>query len=88
MVEINREGFRGMTQDKKEDLLFDSVCGTEAALKELTSKVDLLLKSPWRMAIPPVSWKAIGGFTIVMALIIKGDLDKAFKLISVLLGVG
>ena len=88
MVDINRDQFCGMDQAKKDELLFDNICGTESVLHELTGKVDQLLKSPWRMAIPPVSWRAIAGFTIIMALIIKGDVDKAFKLIGLLLGLG
>lgn len=87
MVEINCDEFKGLPQDKKEDLLFNNICGTQEALKDLTDKVDLLLKSPWRMAIPPVSWKAVGGFAIIMALIIKGDVATALKIIGVLFGM-
>jgi hypothetical protein len=86
MVDINREQFLGMEQQAKNELLFDNVCGTEEALRELSSKMDLLLKSPWRMAIPPVSWKAIGVFLVIMALIISGDVDRAFKVIALLFG--
>jgi len=39
------------------------------------------------MAIPPVSIKALGMFVIIMALIIKGDLQTAIKLIGALFGV-
>lgn len=88
MPDINRNQFCGMPQKDKDDLLFDNICGTEKALKDLSDKVDLLLKSPWRMAIPPVSYKALAGFTIIMALIIKGDVDKAFKVIGLILGIG
>ena len=88
MVEINREDFEGMEHGKKEGLLFDNLCGVETALRELKQSVDDLAKSPWRMAIPPISWKAIGAFSVVMALIIKGDVDKAFKLIGLMFGFG
>lgn len=89
MVEINRDEFQGIDDPVKRDLLlFDNTCGVQKTLSDLKSSVDTLVKSPWRMAIPPVSWRAIGGFAIVMALIIKGDVDKAFKLIGVLFGLG
>lgn len=89
MVEINRDGFQGIDDPMERDLLlFDNTCGVQGTLKDLKESVDTLAKSPWRMAIPPISWKAIGGFMIIMALIIRGDIDKAFKLLGTLLGVG
>ncbi len=88
MVEFNKEQFCSMPQDRKDEFLFNNLCGTETALKELSSKVDLLLKSPWRLALPPVSWKAIGTFIIILAFILRGDADKAFKLIALIFGIG
>lgn len=88
MPGINKDQFCGMPQKDKDDLLFENICGTEAALKDLNEKVDQLLKSPWRMAIPPVSYKAIAGFIIVMTLIVRGDVDRAFKILGLFLGIG
>ena len=88
MVDINKEDFDTLPQESKNNVLFDGQCGVEQALKDLKASVDVLVKSPWRMAIPPVSWKAIGGFVLVLALIIRGDADKALKLLGALLGIG
>lgn len=87
MVEIGREQFDCMTIEAKVDLLFDVISRVEPEVKSANCKLDSLLKSPWRMAIPPVSIKALGMFVIIMALIIKGDLTSAIKLIGALFGV-
>jgi hypothetical protein len=88
MVDINKEQFMGMEQGKKEELLFDNICGTETALRELTNKVDALLKSPWRMAVPPVSWKSIAVFVLALAAILKGDVGAFGKLLGAVIGIG
>jgi hypothetical protein len=40
------------------------------------------------MAIPPVSWKALGGFCVVMALIITGDAEGAINAVKSFFGLG
>lgn len=87
MVEIGREQFDCMNTEAKIDLLFDVISRVEPEVKSANCKLDSLLKSPWRMAIPPVSMKAVGGFVLILALIIKGDLQTAIKLIGALFGV-
>ena len=87
MVEIGREQFDCMTIEAKVDLLFDVISRLEPEMKSANGKLDSLLVSPWRMAIPPVSMKAVGVFIVVLALIIKGDLQTAIKLIGALFGV-
>lgn len=69
------------------DSLFDAISELESQVKAMNIKLDGLLRSPWRMAIPPVSIKALGMFVIIMALIIKGDLTSAIKLVGALFGV-
>ena len=69
------------------DTLFEAISELEPQVKATNVKLDELLKSPWRMAIPPVSIKALGMFVIIMALIIKGDLTSAIKLVGALFGV-
>ena len=86
-MEINGEDFGSMTPERQTEVLFKNMCGVEVAVKDLTEKVDLLLRSPWRMAIPPVSWKYLGMFLIAMALIIKGDVATAFRVLGALFGV-
>ena len=87
MVEIGREQFDCMSTEAKIDLLFDVVSRVEPEVKSANAKLDDLLKSPWRMAIPPVSMKAVGGFVLILVLILKGDLQTAIKLIGALFGV-
>lgn len=87
MVEIGREQFDCMTIEAKVDLLFDVISRLEPEMKSANGKLDSLLASPWRMAIPPVSMKAVGAFIVILALIIKGDLQTAIKLIGALFGV-
>lgn len=87
-MDINKDQFMGMDRDGKDDLLFDNVCGTASALRELTGKVDQLLKSPWRMAIPPVSWRGMALFVLALAAIIKGDLNTFGKILGALFGLG
>lgn len=87
MVEIKREQFDELPPECKMDTLFEFVNSLEVQVKAANSKLDDLLKSPWRMAIPPVSIKALGVFVIIMALILKGDVATAVKLIGALFGV-
>lgn len=87
MVEIGREQFDCMTIEAKVDLLFDVISRLEPEMKSANGKLDSLLVSPWRMAIPPVSMKAVGAFIVILALIIKGDLSTAIKLIGAFFGV-
>lgn len=86
-MEIKRDQFDTMTPEAKVDLLFDAVSRIEPDVRSANAKLDDLLKSPWRMAIPPVSMKAVGGFVLILTLIIKGDLQTAIKLIGALFGV-
>ena len=87
MVEIGPEQFDCMDMEARVDLLFKVVSKLEPEMKSANGKLDDLLKSPWRMAIPPVSMKAVGAFIVILALIIKGDLQTAIKLIGALFGV-
>jgi hypothetical protein len=87
MPEMKREQFDCMPPEAKMDALFEAISELEPQVKAMNIKLDGLLRSPWRMAIPPISMKALGLFVIIMALIVKGDLASAIKLIGALLGV-
>lgn len=83
MVEINRDSFKKLPQDEKDDILFDSIVCSEAFMKDLNGKVDSLLKSPWRLAnLPTINWTKVGVFVAVMTAIIKGDMTLVTKLLS------
>jgi hypothetical protein len=87
MVEINRDGFQGINDPMERDLiLFDNCCESQKTLKEIKDAVETLARSPWRMAVPPVSWKAIGVFFLLLTAVIKGDVATVGKLISTILG--
>ena len=87
MVEINREVFEGMPPEEQSKVLFDSICRMEPVVVAIKADMDKLLASPWRMAIPPVSWKYLGMFVIALALIIKGDVATAFRVLGALFGI-
>ena len=91
-VELNGKTFECIDDSVERDkILFQNI----SALKEnceqrfpaIESKLDELLQSPWRLAIPPVSMKAIGIFLITMALILTGNVEKALKLFGAVLGL-
>ena len=87
MVEINKDVFDGMPPERQVEVLFDAICRMEPVVVEIKDGMDKLLASPWRMAIPPVSWKYLGMFVIALALIIKGDVATAFRVLGALFGV-
>lgn len=87
MVEISREQFAEVPEESQIEMLFAAVSRLEVSQRECCDKLDILMKSPWRMAIPPVSWKYLGLFSLAMAAIIKGDVTLFSKLLSAIFGV-
>ncbi len=87
-MEINGQSFEGMSLKEQLRTLYGNVDDVLRRQESMEGKVDDLLRSPWRMAIPPVSWKALGGFCIVMALIITGDAEGAINAVKSFFGIG
>jgi hypothetical protein len=86
MVEISHECFGDIPEKSQIEVLFETVTRMEKVQAEDHQAIAALAKSPWRMAIPPVSWKYLGLFTLAMAAIIKGDMTLFGKLINALFG--
>lgn len=91
-VELNGKTFECIDDPVERDkILFQNISALkencEARFPAIESKLDEILKSPWRLAIPPVSMKAIGLFLIVMALILTGNVERALKLVGLALGI-
>ena len=87
-MEINGKAFEALELDQKFRTLFTNVEEMYQRQESMDVKLDTLLGSPWRMAIPPVSWKAIGVFTLALVAIARGDLATFGKLIGTLVGIG
>ncbi len=87
-MEINGTAFETLELEQKFRTLFANVEEIGQKQESMDEKLDALLESPWRMAIPPVSWKAIGIFTLVLVAIARGDLATFGKLIGTLMGIG
>lgn len=91
-VELNGKTFECIDDPVERDkILFQNISSLkencEKRFPVIEQKLDELLASPWRMAIPPVSMKALALFLLAMALIITGNVDKALRLIGGLFGV-
>ena len=87
-MEINGQSFEGMSLKEQLRTLFANVEEIGQKQESMDEKLDALLESPWRMVIPPVSWKAIGIFTLALVAIARGDLATFGKLIGTLMGIG
>lgn len=87
-MEINGKAFETLELEQKFRTLFANVEEIGKKQESMDEKLDALLESPWRMVIPPVSWKAIGIFTLALVAIARGDLATFGKLIGTLMGIG
>lgn len=87
-MEINGKAFETLNPEERFRTLFHNVEQMNQRQESMDEKLDALLKSPWRMAIPPVSWKALGIFTLALVAIARGDLATFGKLIGTLMGIG
>lgn len=87
-MEINGKTFETLELDQKFRTLFSNVEEMYQRQEGMDVKLDTLLGSPWRMAIPPVSWRALGIFTLALVAIARGDLATFGKLIGTLVGIG
>ena len=89
MIELNSDTFDSLSPEKRDKTLFDGLNALEKKCDEhftsINFKLDTLLSSPWRMAMPSVKW--IVGGAIVIAALWSGKAELK-DILSILGGLG